>query len=78
MRSSSIRALAQIIAAFGRRSIPARCVARRLNTPQYSPSSRLAGRAPQRPRCDAFIYVRALVLLDCILTGSSVDDLTST
>ena len=36
---------------FGRRCIPGRCVARRLNTARYSPSSRLARGAHRRPRC---------------------------
>jgi hypothetical protein len=46
-------------AAFGRRCIPGGCVAPPSNTARYSQSSRLAGGAPRRPRCDAGLSPRA-------------------
>jgi hypothetical protein len=45
---SRFRTLAKIAFTFGRRSIRAGCVARRLNTAKYSDSSRLASAAPPR------------------------------
>ncbi len=57
-----LRARARITTGFGRRSTPARSVARRLNTSMYSPSSLLADRAPRRPRSFEVILARALIL----------------
>jgi drug/metabolite transporter (DMT)-like permease len=48
---TQLRARGKINYALGCRIIHASCVARRSNTAEYSPSSRLAGAALQHPRC---------------------------
>jgi len=59
-QQTTFRARDKITPAFGRRSIPPDCVARRLHTDGYAPSSRLAKRAPRQPRCDGFILSQTL------------------
>ena len=56
----AVRARERITSAFVRRSINSVCVARRLNTSMYSPSSLLDRIAPRRPRCFEVILARAL------------------
>jgi hypothetical protein len=74
LRLGSLRALAEITSASGRRSIPAGGVARRLNTSMYSPSSRLACRATRRPLCDKLISARALIMLSWLLVQGCIFD----
>jgi len=73
----ALKRLSEITLPSEARSIAAGCVARRLNTPGIRPPRALPA-ARLVLHLGNLISPSLLILLDCILTGSSVDDLTST